>query len=246
MAAPESTAKNFLVTATVAIVCSFAVSVTAVGLRERRESNQDLDRMRHILEVAGLYDPSVPVLRSFARVEPRWLDLETGEYVPAGDVDPAAAKALRPAEDLAGIEKRERYVEVYLVRDLGRVAQIVLPVRGQGWSMLHGFLAIDRDLTTVRGITFHEHDETPGLGAEVDSPKWKSRWRDKRIYGPDGEVRLRVVKGSAEPGAPHEVDGVTGATLTTEGVNNLVRFWFGEQGYRRYLRQLEAKGVDHG
>jgi len=246
MAAPESTAKNFLVTGAVAVVCSLAVSVTAVGLRQRRESNQDLDRMRHILAVAGLYDPSVPVARAFARVEPRWVDLETGAYVAEDEVDPAAGKALSPGEDLAGIEKRERYVQVYLVRDLGRVSQIVLPVRGRGWSTLHGFLALDRDLTTVRGITFHKHDETPGLGAEVDSTRWQAGWQGKRIYGPGGEVRLRVVKAGTATGTPHEVDGITGATLTTEGVDSLVRFWFGDDGYRRYLRRLEEKGVDHG
>jgi Na+-transporting NADH:ubiquinone oxidoreductase subunit C len=241
----ESSGKNFAVTAAVAIACSLAVSVTAVGLRARREGAMDLDRMKNVLVVAGLYDPTLPVGHAFGRIESRWVDLETGSYVDADAVDPAVSVTLAVGEDTAAIEKRARYVQVYLVRDGGRVTQIVLPVRGQGWSMLHGFVALDRDLTTVRGLTFHEHEETAGLGAEVDNPKWKARWPGKRIFGPGGELRIRVVKGgTADPAAAYEVDGLTGASVTTEGVHNLVRFWFGDRGFGPYLARLKDKGVD--
>lgn len=242
----ESAATDFAVCAAVAIVCSLAVSLTAVGLRARREGAQDLERMRHVLLAAGLYDERVPVARAFARVEPRVVDLETGEYVPEEAFDPAAADVLPPAEDVAGLGKRERHVRVYLVREMGRVSRIVLPVRGRGWSMLKGFLAIDRDLATVVGFTIHEHDETAGLGAQVDDPKWKARWPGKRVYDPEGTLRLRVVRGGAGARPPYEVDGISGATITTEGLDSLVRFWFGDKGYRRYLARLAAKGVDHG
>jgi len=243
----ESTGKNFLVTALVAVSCSLAVSATAVGLRARRERNQDVERMKHVLVVAGLYDPAVPVARSFRRVEPRIVDLDTGEYVAEEEYDPTAAEVLELDDDIAGIEKRERYVRVYLVRDLGNVRQIVLPVRGQGWSTLHAFVALDRDLVTVRGFTVHDHDETAGIGAEVDNPKFKARWPNKRIYGPGGGVALRVVKaGTAAQGSHHEIDGLSGATLTTEGVRDMILFWFGPHGYKRYLDRLRAQGVDHG
>jgi len=248
MPAPESTGKNFAVTAAVAAVCSLAVSFTAVGLRARREGNQDLERMKHILTVAGLYDPNVPVTRSFTRVEPRLVDLETGAYASEDEFDPTAAVVIPSDDDVAGVEKRERYVRVYLVRDIGRVTQIILPVRGEGWSMLHGFVALDRDLVTVRGFTVYRHEETAGLGAEVDNPKWKARWPGKRIFDAEGKLRFRVAKGAvdaASPEAAYEVDGLSGATLTSEGIGNLMRFWFGDYGFRRYLERLAEKGVDH-
>jgi len=248
MAARESAGKNFLVVTAVAVCCSALVSGTAVGLRARRLANFDLDRMRNIVAVAGLAEPNVPVPVAFGRVEPRTVDLETGAYVDddrLGSEDPAPVPSDR---DVAGIERRERYVQVYLVREQGRVSQIVLPVRGQGFvAMMYGFLALDRDLETVRGITFYRHEETPGLGALVDDPKWRASWRGKRIYGSDGTFRLRV-GGTADPEDPearaHQVDGVSGATFTSNGVADLVRFWFGDAGFGRYLARLRREGVD--
>jgi len=246
MPARERAGKNFLVAALVAVCCSLGVSVTSVALRGRREGNQDVERMKDILIVTGLYDENVPLARSFRQVEPRMVDLDTGEYIAEDAHDPTVADVIALRDDLAGIEKRERYVRVYLVRDLGNVAQIVLPVRGQAWSMLHAFVALDRDLVTVRGFMVYDHEETPGLGAEVDNPKWRARWPGKRIYDTDGRVALHVMKaGKATPGSAHEIDGLSGATLTTEGVRDMMRFWFGPGGYKRYLDRLRARGVDH-
>jgi len=245
MPARESTARNFLVAGAVAVACSLLVSLTAVGLRARRERGQDLERMRAILAVAGLYDPAVPVAYAFRHVEARVVDLDTGRYVPEESLDPTAQTVLAPRDDVAGIGKRERYVRVYLVRDATGVRQVVLPVRGQGWSELRGFLALDRDLTTVRGFAIHAHAETAGMGAEVDNPKWKARWPGKRLYDDEGRLRLNVVADGRRV-SPYEVDGITGATLTTEGLQGMIRFWFGDLGYRRYLERLAKEGVDHG
>jgi Na+-transporting NADH:ubiquinone oxidoreductase subunit C len=111
--------------------------------------------------------------------------------------------------------------------------------------MLHGFVALDRDLTTVRGLTFHRHEETPGVGAEVDNPKWKARWPGKHVFDPDGRLRIRVVKsGTADPASLYDVDGLTGASVTTAGVNDLMRFWFGDRGYGPFLKRLATEGVD--
>jgi len=99
----------------------------------------------------------------------------------------------------------------------------------------------------VRGFTIHDHDETAGIGAEVDNPKFKARWPGKRIYDARGRLALRVVKaGRAAPDSPHEIDGLSGATVTTEGLRDIMLFWFGQHGYKRYLDRLRAQGVDHG
>ncbi len=244
MPPPESTARNFVVTAAVAVVCSLAVSLTAVGLRGRRDAMREEGRIRHVLEAAGLTQP-----RAYERIEERTVDLESGEYVPAAEADPLEAAALTAREDVAGIGTRERYASVFLVRDLGRVVAIVLPVRGQGWSMLKGYLCIESDLATVRGLTFHEHEETAGMGAEVDNPAWKALWRGKRLRDAGGRVRIRLVKGGVAPGsatAAYEVDAISGASLTSEGVENLLRFWLGARGFGPYLDLLAKRGVDHG
>ncbi|MDH3591779.1 MAG: FMN-binding protein, partial [Planctomycetota bacterium] len=161
------------------------------------------------------------------------------------DFDPAASTVVPPDDDIAGVERRERYVRVYLVRDVDRVVQIVLPVRGDGWSTMRAYVALDRDLATIRGFSVYSHEETAGLGAEVDDPKWKARWPGKRLFDAAGVYRLTLAKGAADPASVYEVDGISGASVTTEGIENLLRFWFGKHGYRRYLTRLAAKGVDH-
>ena len=95
-----------------------------------------------------------------------------------------------------------------------------------------------KDGQTVKGISFYAHAETPGLGGEVDNPKWKALWRGKKLYNEQGELKLTVVKGEAAAGHEHHVDGLSGATLTSVGVANLIKYWMGEQGFAQYLARF--------
>jgi Na+-transporting NADH:ubiquinone oxidoreductase subunit C len=107
---------------------------------------------------------------------------------------------------------------------------------------LHGFLALEADLNTVAGIGFYEHAETPGLGGEVDNPLWKQKWIGKRVYGDANDVALRVIKGEVDtsrPQAVHQIDGLTGATLTSRGIDNLIQYWLGDSGYATFLANLK-------
>jgi Na+-transporting NADH:ubiquinone oxidoreductase subunit C len=116
-------------------------------------------------------------------------------------------------------------------------------VRGAGlWSTLHGFLALENDLNTVAGLGFFEHGETPGLGGEVDNPNWKALWPGKKVYD-EGDAKIQLIKGSVDANtaeAEHKVDGLSGATLTSRGVTNLLQFWMGENGYKPFLSNLQS------
>jgi Na+-transporting NADH:ubiquinone oxidoreductase subunit C len=81
------------------------------------------------------------------------------------------------------------------------------------------------------------------LGGEVDNPKWKSQWIGKEIYDDEGNVAITVMKAQAEQGNPHQVDGLSGATLTSRGVHNLVRFWVGDQAFGSLLTKLKSQGA---
>jgi Na+-transporting NADH:ubiquinone oxidoreductase subunit C len=119
--------------------------------------------------------------------------------------------------------------------------QVVLPVEGMGmWGMMYGFLAIDRDGNTVRGLTFYEQKETPGLGGEISNPRWQALWVGRKAYDAQWEPRLTVVKGRAGPPEKdaHRVDGLSGATITSQGVSHLVHFWLSREGYAPYLANL--------
>ena len=182
------------------------------------------------------------------------VDIATGKFTDVVSPDtyeqrkaaknPELSVSLSKEEDVAGISRRAKYAVVYLVRNGDDLEKVVLPVRGPGlWSTLYGFIAIEGDLNTVAGLGFYEHGETPGLGGEVDNPLWKDNWPGKKIYGEDGEVQLTVIKGSVDksrPEAIHQVDGLSGATLTTRGVDNLIEFWMGENGFGKFLSNLKA------
>lgn len=110
--------------------------------------------------------------------------------------------------------------------------------------MLYGFLALDKDLRKVTGITFYEQGETAGLGGEIVNPRWQAKWKGKEVFGESGDVKLTVVKGPVNAGTPdakHQIDGIAGATITTRGVDQLVKFWLGENGYGPFLKTLAAQ-----
>lgn len=234
------------------VVCSIVVSAAAVVLKPAQEVNKTRDLKRNILMAAGLYDASLTIEEQFQRVDSRVVDISTGEY--ATDIDPegfdqrAAAKdpatsvALDSDADIANIIRQSRYAMVYLVNDeAGDLSKVILPVHGYGlWSTLYGFVALESDGNTIAGLGFYEHKETPGLGGEVDNPRWKELWKGKQVYR-DGTVAISVVKGNVEQGsdaANWQVDGLSGATLTSRGVSNLVQYWLGEDGFEPYLRNL--------
>ncbi len=256
MSAPvDSPTRTLLIALAVSLVCSVVVATAAVSLRPRQAENELRFQQSNILAAAGLLDPDRDIGEQFEQVEVRVIDLESGEY--ADDIDPneydtAAAlrspdgsAALGKADDIANIKRRERYAKVYLLRDGNKLDTIILPVRGYGlWSTMYGFLALEADGNTVSGLSFYEHAETPGLGDKIEDPRWLALWPGKKIYDENGAPAIEVVRGRADSADPHEIDGLAGATLTGRGVQNLLTFWLGEQGYGPYLRQLGQSGSD--
>ena len=252
MSSHDSIVRIVAVAFSLCIVCSVVVSTAAVVLKPAQEANQTLDRKRNILAAAGMLEEGRPVEELFQRIDERFVDLRSGEFTDAptagydqraASKDPARSVALGEG-DIAKIGRRANYARVYLVRDdAGAVDKVILPVHGYGlWSTLYGFVALEGDANTIAGIGFYEHGETPGLGGEVDNPRWKSQWPGKQVYR-DGEVAIALAKGSvdrSQPGADWRVDGLAGATITSRGVTNLVQFWLGESGFGPFLDNLKA------
>jgi len=247
-AANDGMGYTLMVALVLCIVCSLVVSAAAVGLRPLQDANRTLDRQRNILLAANLYTPGLKVADLFSRVEPRWVDLKSGRFVGTPDREAQEELISIPrSRDLARIKVRPRYVEVYVVRENGNLKTIILPIEGLGlYSTLHGYVALAGDGNTVRGIRFYEHGETPGLGGEVDNPRWLNLWPGKRIYDGGNGPRLRLVKGAVDPGsrdAAYEVDALTGATLTSRGISRMLQYWFGEDGYGPFLAGLRKGEV---
>lgn len=245
----------------VCVFCSILVSTAAVSLQSRQERNAKLYKQKNVLIAAGLIKPGDSVsdqeaLKMFEEnVEVRLVNLETGEYAENAPVDPdeydqrAArddpAQSREAPPNSAQVKRIPKVGAVYLIRTGGQVDAVVIPVEGYGlWGTLYGFLALENDANTIRGITYYEHKETPGLGGEVDNPRWKSLWPGRKAYDERGEPAIRVVKGPAGPvsEAPHHIDGLAGATITSNGVTHMMEFWLGPNGYGPFLKKFRDEG----
>lgn len=262
----ESVGHTFLVAFVLCIVCSVLVSAAAVLLRPRQEVNRQLEVQKNILLAAGILTEDeatdARVRELSERVEKRLVRLgEDGEFVtdppPGLDLneydqrrgarDPDLSVVIPEDEDLAGIRRREIYSWMYFIMDdSGQVEYLVLPVYGRGlWSTLYGFVALYYpELDTIRGLTFYEHGETPGLGGEVDNDAWKAQWDGKQPFNPEWDVMIRVTRPGAavsEELAISNIDGLSGATITSRGVENLVRYWLGDHAFGPILQQIREQ-----
>ncbi len=243
----------------ICLVCSVLVSGAAVALKEKQDANLVTDRQKKVLTVMGVEDVGSKTAEEVetlfkAKARARVIVLATGAYDEEADGATFDAKkaskdpvlGMTAPKNKAGIKRMSKKAVVYEVTEKGKLSLIVLPIEGTGlWSTLYGFIALDAsDFNTIRGITFYAHGETPGLGGEIDNALWKSKWPDRKAFGKDGKPAIHVVKGGAPPPkeAPHKIDGLAGATITSNGVTYLVQFWLGEHGFAKYIARLKKGG----
>ncbi|MDH3533314.1 MAG: NADH:ubiquinone reductase (Na(+)-transporting) subunit C [Gammaproteobacteria bacterium] len=213
----DSIANTFLVAIGVSLVCSVLVSAAAVLLQPLQEQNERLYRQQIVLEVAGLYEPGIDIEERFAAIDSERVELAGGDAA-----------------------------EVFVVRDGGAVEQVILPVSGPGlWSTMYGYLSLEADGSTVRGLRFYEHAETPGLGDQVEKADWLAKWPGKQLFDANGDVRIEVVRGQVadSDNAIYQVDGMSGATLTGRGVTALLHHWAGPLGFGPYLQNISSEAA---
>ena len=270
----DSLEKTIAIAVSLCLVCAVLVSFAAVALKPLQINNKEADMKKNILDVAGLLEEGADINAAFAeKIEAKIVDLETGDYVENINADefdqrkaakdPAQSVAIPKEKDIAHIRVKAKYAKVFLVKEGGTIKSIILPMHGYGlWSTLYGFLSVDADGQTVQSINFYDQAETPGLGGEVVNPNWRALWKGKKVYAETdqpssekgliteadiGEPALSLIKGvvdNTKPGSQYQVDGLAGATLTSTGVTNLVRYWMSNEGFAPYLKKVRTvKGV---
>ena len=251
----ESISKTIGVAFCVCLICSLVVSFSAVSLRDLQNENKLNDKRIKILQAADIYNPDEEIKDQFLKLETKFVNFETGKLMDTymdfslEEYDPILAtrdsnlsSKVPTSEDIAVIKNRENIGKIFILRnDDYSINKLILPIRGYGlWGTLYGYISIENDFNTIAGIEFYDHKETPGLGAEVDNPKWKNLWPGKEIYQ-NGEVSLTVIKGKVDNNdkdAQYEIDGLSGATITSRGVTNMIAYWFGESGYSKLFKEL--------
>tara|TARA_Y100001970_G_scaffold84128_1_gene106218 strand:+ start:13811 stop:14599 length:789 start_codon:yes stop_codon:yes gene_type:complete len=254
----NSISKTIIVAIVLCLVCSAIISFAAVGLKELQNENMLLDKQSKVLSAAGLTpkkDDPQSIKLAFQNIEVRLVNLITGEFedkIKVSDFD--ESKFLRDEEtsielnkfnDIATLKRRENYQTIYFAFENQQITSIILPVRGYGlWGTLYGYLAVKPDFEEIIGLEFFQHKETPGLGAEIDNPKWKSLWKNKKIFDQTGKVKIKVIKGIVDQDdedSIYEVDGLSGATITSNGVTNLLKFWLGDLGYGPFIANFKIE-----
>ncbi|PCJ31765.1 MAG: Na(+)-translocating NADH-quinone reductase subunit C [Gammaproteobacteria bacterium] len=246
--------KTIIVAFLLCLVCSVLVSASAVMFKPLQKANKATDIRKNILAVTGLLNEEADVNKLFEQFEIKLVDLSTGDY---SDIDPASfdrrkaagdpnqSIALSGEQDIANISRRANLAKIYLLKVDGEISQVVLPIHGYGlWSTLYGFVSLEADFNTIGGLQFYSHAETPGLGGEVDNPKWRKQWQGKKAFNDSGELKIEVIRGHVSfqtTDAEHKIDGLSGATLTSRGVSNLVNFWLGDNGFGPYLKKMSAE-----
>ena len=241
---------------TLAIVCGILVSVVSVSLHPLQQANVEAERIAKLELVLQALD-DIGQAHTLENLEARIVELSSGEFDPGQNLDTfnaeraastAGSSVVIPGDaDVAGIKRRAKHARVYLVRDSSRkIEMIILPVSGRGYqSTLHAWLVLDGDGKTVRALKFYQHGETPGVGARIEEPGWEAKWQGASIYDKQGVLRIGVksTKSSSTLGSSYLIDGISGATRTTQGVDGLIRFWLGDYGFAPFLQRLREQAL---
>ena len=262
----DSIKRTILVALGVCLVCSILVASAAVSLSALQAENRKLDKLKNILQAGDLYEENMEIEAVYnEKVKAAIVDLRKGQVVANDQLpeelqpanfniraitgNPEYSTALDPKTDAAQVKRVPHYMPIYLVQENNVTKKVILPIHGKGlWSTLYGFIALERDLQTIAGLTYYEHAETPGLGGEVDNPRWKAQWKGKQAFADNGDITITVIKGivdRAKPQAKYQIDGLAGATITTRGIDATLQFWLGKQGYGPYLKNL-AEEINNG
>lgn len=246
--------KTFGVAVLVAFISAVVVSTTSVTLKPLQDAHLAAARAARI---EAMLD-TLPGLRGLMEeagitaLETRMVELSSGSFAPevvyenldsiAAAEDPATGIAIPPDADIAGLKRRENHAPVYLLERDGDLMLLVLPMRAVGYqSTITAMLALQPDLRTIAALTITGQGETPGLGARIADPNWASLWPGKQIANDSGEIVINVVRGQAS--GPYQIDGISGATRSSNAVGAMLQFWLGDLGFGPFLDRLESEGL---
>jgi Na+-transporting NADH:ubiquinone oxidoreductase subunit C len=208
----------------ITIVASLLLTLAATQLKERQDFNIEVDKKKNILKSIGL---DVAAMQANTIIEEYKNKIQDVVLKQNGDrVNHISSEDLESVENkstgqLSYFYENHEYLPAYLASE---PQAFIFPVSGKGlWSTLYGYLALDMDLNTVKGITFYKHGETPGLGGEIEKKWFQDNFIGKKIFDNSGNLKsITVVKGKAVDDK-HEVDGISGATITSRGVTDFLK-----------------------
>ena len=225
---------TFLYASVMVIVVATVLAFVSEALTPLQKQNEKEAKMMDILQSVNIESSKEDVADQYEKFigDKSYIVNYEGEQV-TGD-----AQAAFNVELSREVRKplSERQYPVYECHLENGEVKYILPVRGKGlWGPIWGYIALDDDKQTIYGTTFDHDSETPGLGAEIATQAFQKQFRDKRIFDESDELTsIQVVKGGATPDDPHRVDGISGGTITSQGVESMLEDYF--EGYKAFLK----------
>jgi Na+-transporting NADH:ubiquinone oxidoreductase subunit C len=244
----ENRTKTVVMAFLVSAICALLVSGATVILRPIQSANRAAEQQARLENlIAGIPGMSDMLAQDGGALSTVVIDLNEGAV--AAKVTPATLTTtledsnnwtgLTAAQDTAGLGQRPNFAQVYFLRGAdGNLTLALLPISGIGYGgPIDAILALRADMNTIAGLAITQQSETPGLGARIEEPAWLGQFRGKSVVDASGTMRFAVAKGAAS--SEFEVDGITGATRTSNAITRTVRFWLGDDGYGPLLTAIQ-------
>lgn len=230
------------------IVLGGLLAFAAVGLREPQQKAVKLDTRTKILSAVMEINEGDNVNQIWEeRIESLVVDIDGDVVEKLDDGTPMIAEAIDVGKEFKRPPQERLFPVFKFLNENGEVDAYIIPVFGNGlWDRIWGFVALEKDLVTVRGVRFDHKGETPGLGARITDGEVQDRYIGKKIYNNVGElVSIEMVKG--ETGDPsiyseYQVDGMSGSTMTANGVNDMLKRYF--RYYSNYFKTIESADTE--
>lgn len=225
-----------LYSAAITVVCGGLLAFASESLKEKQQANIEHERKHNVLSTVMELNDNANIEELYkANVNEIVIDFNGNikDGVKASSVDVAAEYKKKP---------EERLLPVYEFRKGDKIENAVVPVYGYGlWNNIWGFVALKSDFNTIQGVKFEHAGETPGLGARITTEEIQARFKDKTIFDNGTLTSVAIQKGEGHDYSadPHKVDGMSGATLTGKGVNNMLKDYM--TSYEKYLRKNQPQ-----
>ena len=211
------------------VVFGGALSLASVGLKPLQDKQVEIDTKKKILgavmDISTIEDPNELLALYDEKVSSIVVDINGNEIKEDSDGKPVIAEEVNIQRN-SKFPPEERMYPVFMFSETeGEIDSYIFPTFGAGlWDWISSFVALGPDLNTIMGVAFDHKSETPGLGARITEPAVQERYVGKQIYNNQGElVSIKMVKGEGNVGLnEHQVDGMSGATITGKGVNTML------------------------
>ena len=233
----NSSGFTFFFASAMVILVAVLLSLAVIGLGPYQEQNVKLEKMQNILSSIGIKSESKEAEKIFNQYIKEQLVLNnkgekvTGE-ISAFDID------LKKELDKAKAGQADKQLFPLFVFNKDGKSYYTIPVRGKGlWGPIWGYIALEADLNTIYGASFGHKGETPGLGAEINTEEFQKQFVGKKILDESGNfVSVKVIKGGADPQDLHGVDAISGGTITSNGVTEMLKRTIGN--YQPYFKKI--------